>query len=739
MNTTNKTTLHISGMHCASCAVLLTKALQATSGVTIANVNYANEQALVEHATECTPADLIKTIKSNGYTAVEANIDSEKLIDIEKQKEESELKLKLVISSLFTGILLIGAMLPMAPEFLMNPITMLILATPVQFWVGAQYYKSTWSGLKIRSANMDTLIALGTSVAYFYSISAIIFKKNFESVGIDAHVYFETSAAIITFILLGKYLELKAKGKTSKAVKALISLQAKQARVVRSGVESQIPVDQVVIDDIVSVKPGEQLPIDGVITQGNSYIDESMVTGESIPVYKQINSIVIGSTLNKNGSFLMRATKVGSDTLLARIIDMVKSAQGSRAPIQKLVDTISSYFVPSIIILAILTFLAWYNFGPQPAVVFGLINMISVLIIACPCALGLATPTSIMVGTGKGATLGILIKNAEALEVANKVTHVVFDKTGTLTKGEPKVQVIAYSDNTDVDSVNKLVYAVEQKSSHPLASAVTNFLDAKVTERYTIDLFEEVSGAGVKATYENRQILVGTHSFLQGANIELDTELAKQADNLKKGGQTVSYIGINNKHVGIIGIADELKTGAIETVQKLKAINVVPILLTGDNKYTAMAIADKLNIDSQNVLAEVLPAQKAEKIAELQKQNKVVAMVGDGINDAPALATADIGIAMGSGTDVAIESANITLLRGDITLVPKALALSKKTMLNIRQNLAWAFGYNLVLVPIAMGVLYPFTGLLLNPMIASAAMALSSVSVVLNALRLNAE
>ena len=739
-----KTSFHVSGMHCASCSVLISKNLQELPGVKNANVNYANEQATVEHDESCSVEQMAKAVEKSGYKAIIPNKDqnNEDLVEIEKAKELQNLKTKLKWSSFFTSLLLIGAMLPIAPNILKSSITMWILSTPVQFWIGAQYYKSTWSGLKNRSANMDTLIALGTSVAYFYSVTTVFFGDQLKKTGIEPHVYFEVAATIITLILLGKYLEAKAKGKTSAAIKKLIGLQAKTARVLRNGKEIELPIDQIIVGDVLIVKPGEKIPIDGVITKGESSIDESMVTGESIPVHKKVNDEVIGATINKSGSFDMRATKVGEETVLFQIIEMVKEAQGSRAPIQKLVDQISSYFVPTVIILALITFLLWFNFGPQPAFVLALVNLIAVLIIACPCALGLATPTSIMVGTGKGAEKGILIKNAEALEIANKVGYVVFDKTGTLTKGEPEVQTFEFMENLEetvpelsTEYISSLVLSIEDKSHHPLADAVVKYLETH--KKQEVEKFEDVSGLGVKGFVENHEVLIGTQRLMDQEKVIRCADLSKLSEKLKAKAQTVSFVAIDKKNVALLGIADPIKDNAPGTIIALKNMKIIPVMLTGDNKVTAAAIAERLGIDE--VLAEVLPEEKVAKIKQLQgsgDKKKIVAMVGDGINDAPALATADIGIAMGSGTDVAIESAGITLLRGDVSLVPQAIKLSKSTMNNIKQNLAWAFGYNVILIPVAMGVLYPFFGILLSPILASGAMALSSVSVVMNSLRL---
>ena len=562
----------------------------------------------------------------------------------------------------------------------------------------------------------------------------LLFEEQLIQLGIEPHVYFEVSATIITLILLGKYLEKRARGQASSAIRKLLDLQAKNATVVRDGKEIMIPVDQIVVGDTIIVKPGEKLPIDGEIIKGETSIDESMVTGESLPVEKGVGAKVIGATVNKSGSIRIVATKVGENTLLAHIIETVKRAQASRAPIQKLVDKISSVFVPIVIILALITFLMWFNFGPEPAFVRGLVSLISVLIIACPCALGLATPMSIMVGTGKGAENGILIKDAEALEVANKINYIVFDKTGTLTYGKPEVdgfEIVAR--DTDPQFIKNAILAVEKLSHHPLAEAVVRYL-SNDTEVPEAEGFVDRSGFGVKATVNGKPVLIGTKKLMESENIEVTKEADKLAEGWRDKARTVSYAAIDNKIAALIGISDLVKPNAKEVVATLKKMGITPVMITGDNAKTAKAIGEQLGI--QEILSEVLPQDKANKVKELQEGAKVVAMVGDGINDAPALATANIGIAMGEGTDVAIESSGVTLLRGDISLVPKAVNLSKSTVKNIKQNLAWAFGYNVILIPVAMGVLYPLFGILLNPILASGAMALSSVSVVVNALRL---
>lgn len=736
----DKSSFHISGMHCASCAANIQRKLAKTNGVVSANVNYANEQAVVEYENDlCTPEYIKKTVSSLGYTAHIGEEGQEDIVERERAKELLTLQRKLVVSSIATALLLFGVMVPFSPPILKNMWIMWLLATPVQFWVGKQYYQSTWSGLKNRLANMDTLIALGTSVAYIYSVLVVLFGSELERLGVPAHVYFETSATIITLILLGKYLELRAKGQTSEAIKKLLKLQAKVAHVLRNGKQLDIPVEEIVIGDRIIVKPGEKIPVDGIVASGETSIDESMVTGESIPVEKRKGDRAIGATVNGSGSFEMTAEKVGSETMLAQIVELVKQAQGSKAPIQKLVDVISSYFVPVVMMLALLTFLVWFNVGPDPRLLRALTSLIAVLIIACPCALGLATPTSIMVGVGRGAEEGILIRDAEALEVANKINTVVFDKTGTLTEGKPAVLNTLFVVSIGVSEQERLmagVLSVEQKSHHPLAGAIVQYIRTTYPKAKEVPVtkFTDISGFGVKAVVRGKTVVVGTRKLMEKEQVSMPLELEKKIETWRSQAQTVSYIAMGKSFVAAVGIADAVKPAAKQVIKELERIKVKTVMITGDNRKTAEAIAAQLGIST--VEAEVLPQDKEKKIRELKSQGRVVSMVGDGINDAPALARADVGIAMGNGTDVAIESSGITLLRSDIALVPKALRLSKTTMRNIKQNLAWAFGYNVILIPVAMGILYPFFGLQLNPILASAAMALSSVSVVANALRL---
>lgn len=732
----NKTMLsfHISGMHCASCASNIARKLQKVPGVIETNINYANEQANITYnEQEASIKKIGSIVESLGYHAHFGDDTDE--ADRERIKELSLLKKKLFISGSLTLFLIIS-MFPGLPAIFKSAWLLWILATPVQFWAGRNFYKSAWSGLKNKTTNMDTLVVLGTSVAYFYSVVVMIFGDWLSKHGIETHIYFEASTAIITFILLGKFLEIRAKAQTSSAIKELLSLQVKTAFVKKNDQWVEVTIEQVKVGDQLLIKPGQKIPVDGEVIKGQTAIDESMVTGESLPISKKIGDHVVGATINQSGSIEIIATQVGNQTFLANIIRLVKNAQGSRPPIQALVDTIASYFVPTIIILSIMTFIVWLLVGPQPRFLFALTSMINVLIIACPCALGLATPTSLMVGMGKGARLGILIKDAQSLEIANKVKAIVFDKTGTLTVGKPKVQTTIFLDKTKKNSILNLVKNIEELSNHPLAIALVEFSqkNLKQIESFQIADFKDVGGKGVTAIVNNQQILIGNEKLLIDFKVKISPEFQQQALNLKNKGQTVIFMIANKEILAIFGIADSIKESAFAVIQTLQKNNISTIMLTGDNWQTAQTVAKTLNIEE--TVAEVLPADKEKILRDLRQKYKIVAMVGDGVNDAPALATADVGIAMGNGTDVAIESASVTLLRSDLNLVPLAINLSRATIKNIKQNLFWAFAYNIILVPIAMGALYPIWGILLSPMLAGAAMAFSSVSVVLNALRL---
>jgi len=722
-------TFPIKGMHCASCVRVLEKSLSKVEGVSNCVVNLATETASVTYDPQkVTDDDLASAVANVGYIAgINEELKTEDQQKEEKGKELRNLRNK-VFLALGLGSLIVWGSFPglmeFSPNILKNFWIQLLLAIPVQFWAGLTFYQATIPALRHRTANMDTLVAIGTTVAFVYSSFVTIFPQLLENIGVKPEPYFDVSTVIIGLILLGRYFEAKAKASTSEAIKKLIGLQAKTARVVRDGKGIDIPIDQVVIGDIIRVRPGERIPVDGQITEGESSIDESMITGESIPVDKTKGDTVIGATLNKTGTFLYKATKVGADTMLSQIIKLVAEAQASKAPIQRLVDLVSSYFVPVVLMLAIATFVVWYVIGPAPSFLFAMLNMVAVLIIACPCAMGLATPTAIMVGTGMGANKGILIKDAQSLETAHKINTVIFDKTGTLTKGKPEVTDV-------VGDVLQLAASLEKGSEHSLAEAIVSKGEAESVKFEKVKGFKAIPGHGVEGLADGKRVVLGNRRLMEKEGIKVDE---KEVEKLESEGKTVMMLGMDGKLAGLIAVADTVKETAREGVEALQKINIEVVMITGDNKRTADAIARKIGI--KRVLAEVLPDQKEAEVKKIQQEGKKVAMVGDGINDAPALAAADIGIAMGTGTDVAIESAGITLINKDLTSVVSAIKLSKKTMRTIKMNLFWAFGYNIILIPVAMGVLYPNFGILLNPIFASAAMALSSISVVSNSLLL---
>lgn len=739
----NTITFHISGMHCASCAANIQRKLNKTQGVTNATVNYANATGSATINDANTKKSIVKAVAGLGYTAHIGADDTDDIVAREQAIELKKLIRTLLLGGILSTLLIIGAMVPVAPEILKNMYIMAILATPVQFFVGWRFYLGAFSTLRNRTTNMDTLIVLGTSVAYFYSLVVVLFNEYLVSqTNLPTHIYFETSATIITLVLLGKYLEARAKGQTNTAIKKLIGLQVKTAHVYRDNQLTDLPLDQVVASDRILVKPGEKIPVDGTIVNGTAYINEGMVTGESLPVTKLVGDNVIGATLNTQSAFEMVVTKIGDDTLLAAIIRMVREAQGSQPQIQKLVDVIAAYFVPTIILISLFTFAVWIVFGPEPKLLSAITSMIAVLIIACPCALGLATPTSIMVGIGKGAQKGILIKNANVLEIGDQVDTVILDKTGTLTEGKPSVQELIFTDTYSIDDQHTLLALIqkaEDQSTHPLATAITQYIQKLPNfdtnkNNLQLDNVTDFPGAGITAKTSTSLLVIGTDILLTQNNVALNQNLIDQATSFAQQAQTIVHVGYDGTHIAFFGIADSIKLTAAGTVKTLIENKITPIMITGDNPKTAQQIATQVGIS--NFKARVLPQDKESIVRELQSQGKVVAMVGDGINDAPALAAADIGIAMGNGTDVAIATAGITLLRGDIALVPQALKLTRATMHNIRENLLWAFGYNVILIPVAMGILYPIWQIQLNPMFAAAAMALSSVSVVGNALRL---
>jgi Cu+-exporting ATPase len=729
----------VQGMECASCVRSVEQALMGARGVTRAEANLATEKVRVEYLpSEISLTEIKKTIEGAGYKVLEIPHEEE-AADVERTvrlKEYKKLKRKFFAGLILAVVIFLGSSshwFPWVPDFLQNFTVLWVLATPVQFWIGWQFYKGAWGAFRHRNADMNTLIAVGTSAAYLYSVTATLFPSLFSGAGIEPKVYFDTSAAIIVLILFGRMLEARAKGRTSEAIRKLIGLQPKTARVIREDGEQDIPVEEVDVGDLVVVRPGEKVPVDGQVKEGSSSVDESMITGESVPVRKKAGDEVIGATINKTGSFKFLATKVGKDTALAQIIKLVQDAQGAKAPIQRLADIIAGYFVPIVISLALATFIVWFDFGPRPALTLALLNFVAVMIIACPCALGLATPTAVMVGTGKGAEYGILIKGGESLETAHKIDTIVFDKTGTLTKGEPDVTDILPLDPLSEESILKYAGSSERPSEHPLGEAVLRKARERKVGLTDPEDFKAVEGQGVEARVDGCLVLLGNKTFMAGRGVEVG-ELKPRADRLAAEGKSSIYVAIDGRISGLIGVADTLKENSRAAVEKLKRLGLDVVMLTGDTRMTAEAIARKAGIGS--VLSEVLPEDKVLEIKRLQSGGKRVAMVGDGINDAPALAQADIGIAIGSGTDVAMEASDITLIKDDLEGVVSAIELSKKTIKTIKQNLFWAFCYNTVGIPIAAGVLYPFFGILLNPIFASAAMAFSSVSVVSNSLRL---
>jgi P-type Cu+ transporter len=731
--------LPVTGMNCAGCAANIEKALKNVPGVESAIVNFATARATVIYSPKIIRPDEIEAaIVSAGYGVLKTG-EGEEEEDSERKAREREfqrLTREFWTALAFSALVFIGSMphvFPWIPHFFNNFFLLWALATPVQFWIGARFYKGAWAMLKHKTADMNTLIAVGTSAAYVYSAAAALFPGFFESGGIEPQVYFDTSAVIITLILFGKLLEARAKGRTSEAIKKLVGLQPKTARVIRGEAEMDIPIREVVVGDIVVVRPGERIPVDGIVIKGRSAVDESMMTGESVPVEKEEGSEVVGATVNKAGSFVFRTTKVGKNTVLAQIIRLVREAQGSKAPVQRLADTIAGYFVPAVIAIAVLTFGIWMIFGPKPSLTFALLNFVAVMIIACPCALGLATPTAVMVGTGKGAEIGILIKGGESLETAHKVTAVVFDKTGTLTKGEPEVTDVVTVAPFSENELIRLAASAEKTSEHPLAEAILKKASEKSLAVVSAGTFRVLEGMGIEAEVEGRQVSLGNEKLMNERDVDLSTLMAKAAA-FSGEGKTTIFVAVEKRLAGLIAIADMLKDHSVEAVERLKRLGLDVIMLTGDNRRTAEAIAARAGID--HVVPELLPSGKVAEIKKLQDSGSRVAMVGDGINDAPALAQADIGIAIGSGTDIAMEAADITLIKNDLRDVAVAIELSRRTIRTIKQNLFWAFIYNIIGIPIAAGILYPFFGLLLNPMLASAAMAFSSVSVVTNSLRL---
>jgi Cu+-exporting ATPase len=764
--------LKLRGMSCASCANNIEGAIRSVPGVGTSTVNFGAEQATVTYDPQKTDLENIQAAVSEaGYSAFSLQDQSLMADEDDTEKaaritERQQLTRKVVAGGILSTVIVVGAMsamfnVPFRIRVLDSPWVQLVLATPVLFWCGADFFKNAWKAVKRHTATMDTLVAIGTGAAYSYSIFATVFPGFFTAQGLMPEVYYEAAAVIITLILLGRLFENRARGQTSDAIRKLIGLQAREARIIRAGQEMEVPIQAVQIGDVVVVRPGEKIPVDGEMVEGSSTIDESMVTGESVPTKKQVGDEVIGATINKTGSFKFRATRVGKDTVLAQIVKLVQDAQGSKAPIQRLADRVTGWFVPIVIAIAIATFVIW--FLAMGNLSLALITTVGVLIIACPCALGLATPTSVMVGTGKGAENGILIKGAESLELAHQIQTIVLDKTGTITQGKPTVTDFVTTQGTANSNELKLLRlaaSVERNSEHPLAAAVVSYAQAQQVELANVQVFEAIAGSGVQGTVSDRLVQIGTQRWFNELSIHTQA-LQQDRDRLEALGKTVIWLAIDGDVQGIMGIADALKPSSAQAIRALQRLGLDVVMLTGDNRSTAETIAREVGIS--HVIAEVRPDQKVAVIESLQRgtmgvsaaapkmlkagakakhikanrtRAKIVAMVGDGINDAPALAQADVGIAIGTGTDVAIAASDITLISGDLQSIVTAIQLSRATMQNIRQNLFFAFIYNVAGIPIAAGILFPFVGWLLNPMIAGGAMAFSSVSVVTNALRL---
>ncbi|NDJ24403.1 heavy metal translocating P-type ATPase [Nostoc sp. B(2019)] len=740
--------LKLRGMSCASCANNIEEAIRSVPGVSDCNVNFGVEQATIQYDPKRTNLQTIQAaIDAAGYSSY--SLQEQEMItgedDAEKTAREAELRTltrKLVVGAILSTLIVLGSISAMTglnlpwirTLWLDNPWVQLVLATPVLFWCGADFFKNAWKAFKRHTATMDTLVAIGTGAAYFYSLFATVFPGFFTAAGLMPDVYYEAAAVITTLILLGRLFENRAKGQTSEAIRKLIGLQARDARVIRNGQEIDVPIQEVQIGDVVLVRPGEKIPVDGEVIEGASNVDEAMVTGESLPVKKQPGDEVIGATINKTGSFKFRATRVGKDTFLSQIVKMVQQAQGSKAPIQRLADQVTGWFVPAVIAIAIASFVIWFNVMGN--LTLALITTVGVLIIACPCALGLATPTSVMVGTGKGAENGILIKGAESLELAHRIQTIVLDKTGTLTQGKPTVTdfvTVNGTANSNELKLLQLAASVERNSEHPLAEAVVRYAQSQQVELTEAKQFEAIAGSGVQGIVSDHLVQIGTQRWMEELNIDTHN-LQERKASLEAAGKTAILIAVDGQIQGLMGIADALKPSSVAVVRTLQKLDLEVVMLTGDNRKTAEAIASEVGIT--RVFAEVRPDQKASQIQALQAEGKIVAMVGDGINDAPALAQANVGIAIGTGTDVAIAASDITLISGDLQGIVTAIQLSRATIRNIRQNLFFAFIYNVAGIPIAAGVLFPIFGWLLNPIIAGGAMAFSSVSVVTNALRL---
>ena len=748
-------TIPVSGMSCSSCVLKIENQLQSLPGVVEAAVNFATEKATVSYLPSIhSVADLKRAIRDVGYEPLEV-VDEKQALDYERAAREREirgLKLRTIVGVVLSVPIFWGSFpdwFGWAPPLLTSPWILLLLTTPVEFWVGWHFHRGFWAALKHRTSDMNTLVSVGTNAAYFYSVAVTLLPRQLTPAGSMPMYYYDTAAILMALIIMVRWLEARARGKTSEAIKKLIGLQPKTARVVRDGVQGDIAVAEVSVGGLVIVRPGEKIPVDAIVEEGLSAVDESMITGESLPVEKKVGDEVIGATINKTGSFKFRATKVGKETALAGIIRLVEEAQGSKAPIQRLADRIAGLFVPVVIVIAGATFTVWLLWGPAPSFIYALSTFVAVLVIACPCALGLATPTAIMVGTGKGAESGILIRGGASLERAHEITSIVFDKTGTLTQGEPSVtDLLIMNSSTSNRELLRLAASAEKGSEHPLGEAIVRQAEEESLALDAAHGFQAIPGHGVRASVSGKNILLGNVRLMQEEKVALDGGVAV-AEGISAQGKTPMLVAVDGKLAGILGVADTLKPHSKEAVAVLHRLGIEVIMITGDSRRTAEAIAGEVGID--RVLAEVLPEEKANEVRKLQGKGKVVAMVGDGINDAPALAAADVGIALGTGADVAMEAADITLIQGDLRAVVTAIQLSKRTMRIIRQNLFWAFFYNVALIPIAAGILYFIFGRegvpaflhpvfghdgLLTPVLAGAAMALSSVTVVSNSLRL---
>ncbi|MFA5079035.1 MAG: heavy metal translocating P-type ATPase, partial [Dehalococcoidia bacterium] len=743
---TEKTTFSVSGMSCASCVSRVEKSLRDLPGVTAVAVNLASNRAVVEHTRQADTSAMLRAVTDAGY-GIEVVTAEQGREDAASLREISQIRTQFIFSLCVAAVVMLLSMTDLL-DYSWKPFLLWALATPVQFWAGLRFYKGAWGAIKHGAADMNTLIAVGTSAAYLYSVAVVLFPHFFAAAGIGHGLYFDTSSMIIALILMGRFLESRARGQTSEAIKKLIGLRPNTATVIREGKEVAVPVEEVAVGDILLVRPGERVPVDGVVSQGFSAVDESMLTGESMPVEKKAGENVTGATLNLTGSFRFKAARVGKDTVLSRIIRLVDEAQGSKAPIQRLADIIAGYFVPAVIAIAVITFIIWLIIGPQPSFVYALLNFVAVLIIACPCALGLATPTAIIVGTGKGAEHGVLIRNGEALERTQKITTVMLDKTGTLTQGRPRLTDIKTISPFTEDAALRIAAAAERNSEHPLAQAVVKSARERGLDLPDTRTFKALPGLGIDAVVEDRSVTVGNSALMLERGIDT-VAVGDIAEKYWNQGKTVLFLGIDGRIAAVLALSDTLKPEAAAAVAAIKNMGLHVAMLTGDNLRAAAYIAGQAGID--RVIADVLPENKSSEVLKLQKEGQVVAMVGDGINDAPALAQADIGIAMGTGTDVAMETGDITLMSGDLAGIVTAISLSRRCMKTIKQNLFWAFAYNVILIPVAAGVLYPFfssgtvpAGLqfifgrygFLNPMLAALAMAASSVTVVSNSLRL---